>query len=96
LPLRQAEGFLRSLLELMDLSLDAPDHTTLSRRSKSLRVNLAIKQTKKPVELIIDSAASPSSAKAKGQRQSTVGEEGAVGENSTSVLMRAAPFKLRS
>jgi hypothetical protein len=30
LPLRQAEGFLRSLLELMGLSLEAPDHTTLS------------------------------------------------------------------
>lgn len=34
LPLRQAEGLLRSLLELMGLNLDAPDHTTLSRRSK--------------------------------------------------------------
>jgi hypothetical protein len=31
LPLRQTEGLLRSLLELMDLSLEAPDHTTLSR-----------------------------------------------------------------
>ncbi|MFT5151698.1 MAG: hypothetical protein ACI841_001685, partial [Planctomycetota bacterium] len=27
LPLRQAEGFLRSLLDMMDLSLEAPDHT---------------------------------------------------------------------
>jgi len=32
LPLRQAEGFLRSLLDLMGLGLDVPDHTTLSRR----------------------------------------------------------------
>ncbi len=55
LPLRQAEGFLRSLLELMDLSLEVPDHTTLSRRGKSLRVNLAVKQTNKPIHLIIDS-----------------------------------------
>ena len=31
LPLRQAEGFLRSLLQIMRLDLDAPDHTTLSR-----------------------------------------------------------------
>ncbi len=29
----------------MDKSLEAPGHTTLSRRSKSLRVNLAVKQT---------------------------------------------------
>jgi hypothetical protein len=35
LPLRQAEGFLRSLLELYDLTLEAPDHTTLSRRSST-------------------------------------------------------------
>jgi len=34
LPLRQAEGFLRSVLSLMGVNLEAPDHTTLSRRSK--------------------------------------------------------------
>ena len=32
LPLRQAEGFLRSVLSVMRVDLDAPDHTTLSRR----------------------------------------------------------------
>jgi hypothetical protein len=42
LPLRQAEGFLRSLLELLDISLEAPDHTTLSRRGKGLRVELGL------------------------------------------------------
>ena len=55
LPLRQAEGFLRSLLELMDLNLGAPDHTTLSRRSKDLRVTLGLTAPKKPIHLIIDS-----------------------------------------
>ncbi len=55
LPLRQAEGFLRSLLDLMDISLEAPDHTTLSRRSKGLRVDLGLATSKKPVHLIIDS-----------------------------------------
>ncbi len=54
LPLRQAEGFLRSLLELLDLSLEAPDHTTLSRRSKDLKVKLAVKQAEGSVHLIID------------------------------------------
>jgi hypothetical protein len=29
LPLRQAEGFLRSVLFLMEADLEAPDHTTL-------------------------------------------------------------------
>jgi hypothetical protein len=55
LPLRQAEGFLRSLLELMDLTLEAPDHTTLSRRSSMLTVNLGVLRTKKPIHLMIDS-----------------------------------------
>jgi len=34
LPLRQAEGFLKSILKLMDLYLPCPDHTTMSRRSR--------------------------------------------------------------
>ena len=37
-PLRQAEGFLRSVLSLLGVDLAAPDPTTLSRRSQSLAV----------------------------------------------------------
>ncbi|MFT5287412.1 MAG: hypothetical protein ACI8TQ_003597, partial [Planctomycetota bacterium] len=55
LPLRQAEGILRSLLELMALDLEAPDHTTLSRRAKDLRVGLRLAQSKRAVHLIVDS-----------------------------------------
>ena len=40
LPLRQTEGFVRSLLHLMNLELEAPDHTTLSRRAQHLKVHL--------------------------------------------------------
>ena len=38
LPLRQTEGFLDSLLSWMDLDLNAPDHTTLSRRNQVVEV----------------------------------------------------------
>ena len=55
LVLRQAEGFLRSLLELMGLSLEAPDHTTLSRRNQSLDVRIRRSATTKPMHLIVDS-----------------------------------------
>jgi hypothetical protein len=55
LPLRQAEGFLRSVLSLMALDLEAPDHTTLSRRSQHLNCQLARVSTKNPIHLIIDS-----------------------------------------
>jgi hypothetical protein len=55
LPLRQAEGFLRSVLYLMDVDLEAPDHTTLSRRSQYLNTQLARVPTKEPIHLIVDS-----------------------------------------
>ena len=55
LPLRQAEGFLRSLLSLMSVDLEAPDHTTLSRRSQNLNVDLHRVTGDKPVHLIVDS-----------------------------------------
>ena len=42
LPLRQAEGFLRSILSLMDLNLEAPHRTTVSRRSQQLDVDLRL------------------------------------------------------
>ena len=38
LPLRQTEGFIASLIVLMDLSLKTPDHTTLSRRNRDVEV----------------------------------------------------------
>ena len=56
LPLRQAEGFLRSVLSLMGVDLEAPDHTTLSRRSQDLNTQLAHVPTKEPIHLIIDSS----------------------------------------
>lgn len=55
LPLRQAEGFLLSLLLLMNVDLEAPDHTTLSRRSQSLNVDLHRVGGNKPIHLIVDS-----------------------------------------
>jgi hypothetical protein len=38
LPLRQAEGFLKSILKLMELYLPCPDHTTVSRRNRTVNV----------------------------------------------------------
>jgi hypothetical protein len=55
LPLRQAEGFLRSVLSLMDVDLESPDHTTLSRRSRSLNVHLHRVAGDNPIHLIVDS-----------------------------------------
>ncbi len=54
LPWRQTEGLLRSLFLLLELSIDVPDHTTLSRRSRSLRIKSATKPSARPIHLIID------------------------------------------
>jgi hypothetical protein len=55
LSLRQAEGFLRSLRDMMELRLEAPDHTIISRRSKELKVKLEPVNSKRGIHLIIDS-----------------------------------------
>ena len=55
LPLRQAEGFLRSVLSLMAVDLEAPDHTTLSWRSQHLDVELHRIPANGPIHLIVDS-----------------------------------------
>ena len=55
LPLRQTEGFVRSILAVMRASLDAPDHTTLSRRSQRLDVAWHAIPADGPLHLILDS-----------------------------------------
>ena len=56
LPLRQTEGFLGSIADLLSLSIPIPDHTTLSRRGKKLG-KLPILGSSKggPLHLLIDS-----------------------------------------
>jgi hypothetical protein len=55
LPLRQAEGFLRSIISMMGIDLEAPDHTTLSRRSQHLDLGLDHAASNRPIHLIVDS-----------------------------------------
>jgi hypothetical protein len=55
LPLRQTEGFVGSIFRLMDLTLEVPDHTTLSRRPKDLRIPLRAEKEAGPIHVIVDS-----------------------------------------
>ncbi|MFP6901559.1 MAG: IS5 family transposase [Opitutales bacterium] len=55
LPLRQTEGFLDSLLSLMGLDLNAPDHTTLSRRNRIVKLPPRTRAHDGPIHLIVDS-----------------------------------------
>ena len=55
LPLRQTEGFLRSLFELLKLDLAVPDYSTLSRRRAALEIELPYRRRNEPVHLVVDS-----------------------------------------
>ena len=57
LPLRQVEDFVNSLFSMMELPLKSPDHTTLSRRNRTLRptINPAL-SVKGPLDIVVDSS----------------------------------------
>ncbi len=55
LPLRQTEGFVASLISLMDLGLDTPDYSTLSRRAGTVVVPPLVHVHSGPIHLVIDS-----------------------------------------
>jgi len=52
---RETEGLVHSVFELLQLRLGVPDHTTLSRRGKTLRVRLP-KKARGPLHLVLDSS----------------------------------------
>ena len=51
---RQTEGFMRSLFALMKVDLPVPDHSTLSKRGKDLKVNLPKKSSQR-LNIVMDS-----------------------------------------
>ncbi|MFV1807388.1 IS5 family transposase [Phaeobacter sp. Ax4a-4a] len=53
--LRQTTGFVESLLRLSGLDWSVPDFSTLSRRQKSLAVNIPYRGSEGPLHLLIDS-----------------------------------------
>ena len=57
LALRQTTGFVESLLRLVGLDWTVPDFSTLSRRQKTLAVNIPYRGSKGPLHLLIDNEA---------------------------------------
>lgn len=55
LPYRSVEGFARSLMRLMGLDFAVPDHSSLSRRAKYLRVSIPRKERPGPIHVAVDS-----------------------------------------
>jgi hypothetical protein len=54
LSLRAAQGFLSSVVELMQLTLPIPDYSTVSRRQGTLQVRLPIESGGSPRHVVID------------------------------------------
>ena len=54
LALRQTEGLIRSILHLLGLDLAVPDHSTMSRRARSLALP-RMRRGRRPVHLLVDS-----------------------------------------
>ena len=52
---RGVEGFVRSLFQMMKIDLPVPDHSTLSKRGKTLQVKLP-KKAKGSLNLVLDSS----------------------------------------
>ena len=80
LPLRQTQGFIQSLLDLMQLDLATPDYSTLSRREGSLAVVLPKKQTDRPdrpMHLVVDSTGLK--VYGEGEWKGTAGPNGGLG-----------------
>jgi Transposase DDE domain len=55
LALRQTEGLIGSILQLLGLDLAVPDHSTLSRRAETLEVPRPCSSSGGPVHLLVDS-----------------------------------------
>ena len=52
---RGVEGFVRSLFEMLNIHLPVPDHSTLSKRGKTLKVKLPKKRSNGSINLVLDS-----------------------------------------
>jgi hypothetical protein len=52
---RSAEGFVRSLFQMLKIDLPVPDHSTLSKRGKDLKVKLP-KKTSQSLNIVMDSS----------------------------------------
>jgi hypothetical protein len=52
---RQIEGFVESIFKLMHIRLAVPDHSTLSRRMKTLEIDIPVQPTDKARHGVIDS-----------------------------------------
>jgi len=54
-PLRQTEGLIVSIIEMLSLDLKTPDHTTLSRRLGTIKISKRLQNSKESKVIVVDS-----------------------------------------
>ena len=55
LALRQTEGLLGSILRLLGLELPVPDHSTIGRRARTIKLPARPRSDDGPLHLLVDS-----------------------------------------
>jgi hypothetical protein len=90
LALRQTEGLMASVLTLMNLTITAPDHTTVSRRAVALPVIQAASVPSGPSQVLIDSTGLQVYGQGSGWRRRTVRNRAGNGANCISRSMLTA------
>ena len=84
LALRQTEGLVGSIMQLLGIDLPVPDHTTFSRRAGGFKVLQKPRASSDPLHLIIDSTGLNCAAPENGCSKSMERQSGAPGANFTS------------
>ena len=95
LPLRQTEGLIGSVLQLLGLDLPVPDYSTLSRRAQSLELPAQPRASGGAIHLLVDSSGlklgGPGgswAARASGWSRNTAPAGGVPGASCTSASTR--------
>ena len=88
LALRQTEGLIGSVLQLLGLDLPVPDYSTLSRRAQTLELPAQPRATGGAIHLLVDSSGLKLGARASGWSRNTAPASGAPGASCTSASTR--------
>src|SRR3954454_17143464 len=86
LPLRQTEGLIGPVLQLLGVDLPVPDFSTLSRRARSLELPAQPRATGGPIHLLVDSSGLKLGGP--GEWRSTAPASGVPGASCTLALTR--------
>ena len=85
---RQAQGFVESVFQLMNIPLPVPDHSTVSRRLAALSVSIPVQPQSRARHVVVDSVGVKVYGEGNGKLGNMGWANGAPGVSCTSVSMR--------